>query len=312
MRKLRLEVRFNFAHHRCGWSWVEDGIAAELGADDAPTLFVGAVECHLARTGKPIKKPWVGICHHAVEVPPGVERVYQAGPVSLRRYRDLLLASLTECRGIFTLSGHMETQLRELLGPSGPLVERLVHPTPLDVLPFSWDDYRRQTQPTIIQLGHFFRRFHAIYDLPTRRFDKMWLAGRQFDIDRILRLEGEVKHPTSLVSTPVRLPDDEYDFLLSRNLALVPLYDASACNSLLECIARATPVLTEALPAVIEYMGRDYPLYFQTLEDAARKAEDDQAVRAAHEYLRDMTKLSFSRDYFVQSLAASNLYTSLP
>jgi len=109
------------------------------------------------------------------------------------------------------------------------------------------------------------------------------------------------------------LHNDAYDDLLSENLVFLHLYDSSANNALIECIARGTPVLVNPLPAVIEYLGAEYPLYFDTLEEAAAKAEDDQLVTDAHHYLSsDSLRGKLAGKYFVRSFVESEIYRSLP
>jgi len=101
--------------------------------------------------------------------------------------------------------------------------------------------------------------------------------------------------------------------LLSQNIAFLHLYDSSANNALIECIARATPVLINPLPAVLEYLGPDYPFYFHTLAEAARKAEDTSLVLAAHEYLRQPAlRQKLTGEYFLRSLVHSEIYRQLP
>ena len=43
-RKIRIEERFAWAHHRTGWEHVERAVERALAAPHATTLFVGAVE----------------------------------------------------------------------------------------------------------------------------------------------------------------------------------------------------------------------------------------------------------------------------
>jgi hypothetical protein len=76
-----------------------------------------------------------------------------------------------------------------------------------------------------------------------------------------------------------------YDELLAENVVFLDLYDSSANCAIVECLARATPVVVNRLEAVVEYLGEDYPLYFDTLEEAAAKAEDDELVLDAHRSL---------------------------
>jgi hypothetical protein len=87
--------------------------------------------------------------------------------------------------------------------------------------------------------------------------------------------------------------------------------DATANNTVVECIVRHTPILVNPLPAVVEYLGTEYPFYFDSLPEAARKAEDNGCVRAAHQYLAEMPKRQFSGEYFRNALGESELYSGL-
>ena len=89
------------------------------------------------------------------------------------------------------------------------------------------------------------------------------------------------------------------------------LYDSSANNALIECIVRETPVLVNPVPSAVEYLGLDYPFYFASLEEAARKAESEHCVAAAHAYLRALPKDQYTPEHFRQSMIESSIDQSL-
>ena len=104
----------------------------------------------------------------------------------------------------------------------------------------------------------------------------------------------------------------EYDRFLTQNIAFLDLYDSSSNNAIVECIARATPLLINPLPGVIEYLGADYPLYFQTLAEAAAKALDPALLLETHQYLKSCeTRQKLSADYFLNSFCDSEVYRSI-
>jgi len=108
------------------------------------------------------------------------------------------------------------------------------------------------------------------------------------------------------------LSNRNYDNLLSENIVFLDLYDSSANNAIIECIARNTPVLVNPLEPVVEYLGKEYPLYFNSLEEAAVKAEDMEQIRAAHKYLLNHPlKPKLTGEYFRESLVQSKIYQSL-
>lgn len=99
-----------------------------------------------------------------------------------------------------------------------------------------------------------------------------------------------------------RLSDAEYDHLLSRNIVFLEPLDASANNAVVECIVRNTPIVVNRHPAVEEYLGRDYPLFYERFHQAGELLTDEH-ILAAHRFLLSMDKARFQGKYFARELA---------
>jgi hypothetical protein len=102
------------------------------------------------------------------------------------------------------------------------------------------------------------------------------------------------------------LDNDEYDELMTENIVFINLVDASAVNTIIECIVRTTPIVVNKHPAVVELLGNDYPLYFKQSSDynsinidINKMIQDDKLIRKAHKYLKSMDKSGFSISSFV-------------
>ena len=109
------------------------------------------------------------------------------------------------------------------------------------------------------------------------------------------------------------MPNDAFDQLLAENIAFVSLYDASATNAVIECLVRATPLLVNPLPAVREYLGDGYPLYFDDLRQAAAMAQDLGRLKAAHDWLRERrAACPLDAAAFRRALVESEVYRLLP
>jgi hypothetical protein len=94
------------------------------------------------------------------------------------------------------------------------------------------------------------------------------------------------------------ISDDQYDILLQNNIVFLNLVDASACNTVIECIVRNTIIIINKLDAIVEVLGEDYPLYYRTIEEASilvyRLLNDKNLLADAYYYLAyklDKTKL---------------------
>jgi hypothetical protein len=81
--------------------------------------------------------------------------------------------------------------------------------------------------------------------------------------------------------------------------------DASAANTVIECIVRRTPLVVNRIPAVEEYIGREYPLFYNTLEEANAILNDLDLLELGHKYLinYDISKLYIST--FIKDFIAS-------
>ena len=100
--------------------------------------------------------------------------------------------------------------------------------------------------------------------------------------------------------------------MLCQNIIFLDLYDSSANNAVIECIARGTPLLINPIPAVVEYLGEGYPFYFNDLDEAAEKVKDFDLIKRTHEYLLGCdTRTKLTQEYFRDSIIESPIYQSL-
>jgi hypothetical protein len=118
------------------------------------------------------------------------------------------------------------------------------------------------------------------------------------------------------------LSDSDYDKLLSQNIVFVNLVDASAVNTLVECIARNTPIIINNHSAIVEILGSGYPLYFSdsytdlnSLETELNKLLGGTDIyKNASIYISKLTtvKKQISIDSFVKDLTQKILNLNTP
>lgn len=107
------------------------------------------------------------------------------------------------------------------------------------------------------------------------------------------------------------LNNNEYDNLLSENIVYINLVDASAVNTIIECIVRATPIIVNKHPAAIELLGENYPLYFLSNHDdynginkeINKMLETDKLIRRAHNYLKRQSLNKFKIITFIKDFS---------
>jgi hypothetical protein len=314
-----------FSHHRSGWGPALDALRAEH--DDRGVAFYGFLD-GIFNPGLnpryaqmvPIGHPWTGFFHNPPTMPPWFP---DEPRLTKLLKRDDVLRSMENCVGLFTLSEHLAEFLRgELKLPTSALI----FPTEIPDHIFSFEAFLANPRKRVVSVGWWLRRAMSIFYLPLDaqtpyRKARLNFGGPLDDTSRgLARLEFvhdwrhrklDDRFKSNTEELPY-LPHREFDRLLAENIVYLDLYDSSANNAVVECIARATPLLVNKIAPVVEYLGADYPLYFETLEEAAAKALDFDMVRRAHEHLLTCpARARLSQQAFLDDFRSSEVYGHL-
>jgi hypothetical protein len=251
--------------------------------------------------------PWVGVLHNPPHVPPWFG--LSANEILAS---EQWAASLDHCVGLFTLSNYLADWLSPRVSVD---VCSLTHPTEDASALFNMGRYTNNPCRSVIHVGWWLRKFKSFYMLRARSHNKILLHIDKPWVNRAILsdLEGVKTHQAQNWTVRSYLKDGEYDELLSESVVFLDLYDSSANNVVVECIARCTPLLVCRHPAVEEYLGQDYPLYFSDLSQAGRLLEDDRCIEKAHTYLFDNKALRtrISGMAFARELESSTIYQKL-
>ncbi len=105
---------------------------------------------------------------------------------------------------------------------------------------------------------------------------------------RTTLLEEVVSANYRTVTKLPKMKNDNYDELLTKTVVFLKLEDASAVNTIIECIIRNTPIIVNRIPAVVEYLGNAYPLYYDHINQV--QYITNTQIKAAYEYLKNMNK----------------------
>ena len=295
-RKLNAAKLTPWQHHRGGWKFVCRLIAEHLHCEDG-VCFIGSVEDRVAERTI-IAEPWVGFIHqvprHDLKWFPDLERMLKD---------EYWKASAQNCLGLFVLSTYVKEYLQSA-GCEIPIARILYPAEPTDRL-FSLDCFFGRSHRRIVSGGEFLRNFQPFFDLTAPGFTKQLLVHEDFKWQSIVS--------NDLVELLGRVSDDEYDALLENSVVFLNLRDAPANTTVVECIARNTPILINRLPGVVEYLGEDYPFYYSSLEEAEAKLQQPALIREASQYLSaSPMKSALTGESFIAALQNSAIYRSLP
>jgi glycosyltransferase involved in cell wall biosynthesis len=291
----------NFSNvHRSGWDYVLKGLLTlqRVGRQKgAGVIFDSCVEntfmwSQSADSNK-YTSGWVGVIHHTFS--------HHCGPYNCCSLFSMpnFIESLDHCKALIVLSEYLGQKVRVALddiGKSNVIVKAFKHPTEFVDKSSMWVSMSFDLIP-LVHIGDFLRNKQAFFNLKTS-WSKI-LVNTKRSNESGISCAGEIVEiqgfPSDIeVIGP--LSDKDYDNLLSKSVVFLNLYDVSACNTLIECMVRATPVLVNRHPAVVEYIGEDYPGLYDTIEDAEELLRRPDYICEMHRYLVAKASTKLVRD----------------
>ena len=312
---VRKKIRFEenpteWDHHRGGWTFAFQCLRQKLTARDG-VLCISAVE-EWVMEGKVITQPWIGFVH---QVP---RNNYPNYPDLEHLVRDdVFLRSLDKCLGLFVLSQVVKDYLLHHLSLSVAIARVLYPISPFpDECMFDWEKFSACKSKRVLFVGEFLRNFQAFFDLPVPKgYQKCLLKPPDVNFQRLFDCEKRrfVLKMNDSVVVKDRVTDEEYDELLSSSIVFLNLYDAPANTTVVECLGRNTPLVINRLPGVEEYLGSSYPLFYDTIEEAATLLENVSLQQEAVRYMQSLPiKLQLSAEKFILNFVSSSIYRALP
>jgi hypothetical protein len=299
----------NNLEHRGGWkSIIENLIASSFYNTDSNIYFFDMIESYFLWQNKFIcNKKWAGVIHCTQFTPPYLNIVN----IKFLFKNNNFIKSLDNCILIISLSEYVSNYLNEEFIKINKNIKIFTFKNPVvddnNIIKFNYDNYINNNNKYLILIGQQLRKITSIYlvNIPNN-FSKLWLTGTKNFSKCNQLLNKEISH-FNLNINFINIDDvkmnytktfEEYDNLLSNNIVFIDLFDASANNAVLECIIRNTPIIINKLPAIVEYLGENYPLYFNNLDEVNKLLENNDLILQAHLYLKSMNKSDLSIDYF--------------
>jgi len=305
---------YGFEKHRSGWNYAITSLLPYHTLSGIPVdgflehSFSWGVEEYLHGANPhniPYSRPWVGFLHNPPNMPSWFDSFNSPEAIF---NRDVFRQSLKSCVAIITLSDYLKGWVNKNCDNQ---VISVRHPTGTNVPKWSIDKFLNESRPTILQIGYWLRKLESIAKLKAPYpFKKFWLPSDWSYAELLLEVYTktnkdfyeEKQNWATVKVIHDWLDHSEYDRMLTSGIVFLDLYDSSANNAVIECIARNTPLLVNRLPAVVEYCGEDYPLYFDDLDHAASLLYNKDKIIEAHTYFKNMDKRWIGGAYFAADL----------
>ena len=307
----------NDLEHRGGWKLIlQNLIDRNFYNSKSDVIFFDVVERYFIwNKNYMCTQKWAGIVHCTQTTPDYLNIVNIQELFKNKNF----ISSLSNCLFIISLSNYVAEYLREQFLKLNIKVNVIVLKHPVDdenIKMFDYNEFISNNNKQIIQIGQQLRKMTSIYllEIPIN-YKKIWLTGTTNENKCKVLLNKEISYlkidniKINLNTVDMKYVSvDEFDKLLVDNVVFVDLFDASANNTVLECIIRNTPIIINKIPAVVEYLGEEYPLYFKNLKEVSDMLYDNNSILKAHEYLKNLNKEEFKINYFIKKII-NNMYT---
>lgn len=257
-----------------------------------------------------ITSEWVGVIHIVPNTP------HYMGNIKIENLLEnyYFKESLNYCRGIIVLSKYLLKYLQDNMC-GFKKIKYIKHPCVIDSKKkFDIGAFFKNIENLkIIQLGSQLRYITTIYKLQTN-YEKLWLPGRRTNDKQTDLLFYWLNKESETFCIPLNNNEinkvklyytdnyNEYDHLLLHNIIIINLINASANNAVVELISLNTPFFINKLDAIVEYIGEDYPLYFNSISELEQIINNKKLlvkkIIKAYNYLSKLNKTDISLSHF--------------
>lgn len=201
-----------------------------------------------------VKRPYVAFFHQVVS---GYER-------SLEK---ILSSKTWKHNQKFFLGGFVFSKNQQAYLESKKIsrpIQRVIHPTPIKVKKWNLKSFLKN--PTFLHVGVHCRNIDFFLAVAKRRRQQekyVLLSAKERNYATYL-----TQYQWLGAKIQTRLNKKEYNKALTSSVVFINLFDAAANNTVLECIARGTPILINNVGGVEDYLGKAYPLYYSSRKHA--------------------------------------------
>ena len=297
---------YNKIFHRGGWKDILYNLCTNDFFNHTSNIyFFDTIEMHFLKKEYVCNKPWIGIIHWTPNLPNYLSNY----DIEIMFNNKNFIESLKYCKGLITLSDNLMKYVKnkiQFLNLNIKLLS-IKHPIDNNVINFNLHKFYTNPDKKLIQIGQQLRKLTSIYVIKNISYKKIWFTGNKSMIESTNMLKKyidnnnikNINYDDVLMYYTKTI--EEYDEFLEKNIVFIDLIDAAANNVVIECIIRNTPIIVNKIPGVVDYLGENYPLYFNNLDDIPELLNYENIINA-YIYLNKIDKNEFNKKLFMNKI----------
>ncbi len=287
-----------------------DEIVGRVSSTLPDLVVVPSVEYALRSGTLPLDRPWVGFLHALPAVPDPWRELLGNAPEELRRlFGDKQWEQAkVYCRGLATFS-----ELAAQTWKDTANVPVRAFPIPVVARTPKWspDAFRSELHKHLWQFGAGPQRQHILNILRVGDWVRTRICpdnnpnSEYYTRERQLLLERHILFASQLDNIQHLRSRDIPAEILSSGIGIAHYYCSCIPETVLRCLESSAPVLTNPVASVVELLGHEYPLYYNSYPEAEALLENTDRIIAAHEYLLKNSGSLLSLETAVSKIVAA-------
>ena len=241
---------------------------------------------------------WIGFVHSAISGQPGRQQDYTLD--NLLKHQSFVAAQ-DKCKALIVLTDHTRNYLRKQINIP---IFKIDHPKFYTGKTFDVDRYisaprLRHSGFELRDVAKFFTAKTSIakdiyighmhnYDLIKRELSYHSISPKQCGVNAVYEFLNNKQYADQLIST----------------IGFSCYYDCAASNAILEHIMSHSPLVVNRIPPIVEYLGEDYPMYYENIShNLDQHLLDKKFIQETSDYLKQRSqKKEFTIEYFCESI----------
>lgn len=281
--------------HYNGWSFIINQIKEDIIDTGSHVILDSfADSCFWNKKQKAsIESNWIGIVHSVAKDSEGLHNQTLFNFVN----HPWFVSNKNKCIKLITLSKYTSDILQNIVDIP---VQNIYHPKTCDGILFNSTKYFEY--PMLIHAGLHSRNIVKFANFITDIKKRLYFGKNQWSKLYVDKSLSNISHTIEIVNDFI--DNSNYINLLTSSIGFAYYSDVGASNGLLEHIMSHTPIVVNKHPAVIEYIGNDYPLFYEDIIDNADSfLLDQEYIEKCSSYLAERSRLDiFSIEKFKKDI----------
>lgn len=277
----------NESLHFYGWGYIINELKKSINFSDDGLKIHSFTDCIFWGNKKQDlpSEEWIGFVHSAVSGQPGRKQQYNIDNLLTH---PSFIKSREKCRALITLTNHTGNYLRRRVNI--PIFETHL-PKAHKGNFFDMDKYF--FKPKIRHNGFELRDISRFFNEETNLVKEINIGhDHNYDLVKWELVHHQVKPSTCNVNISYEfLDNDLYADQLTSTIGFSYYYDCGASQGILEHIMSHTPLVVNRIPPIVEYLGQDYPMYYENIShNLDQYLLDKSFVRDTSDYLKQQSQ----------------------